>query len=80
MSLSIMLNEPVRDPFAVGANTTFTTQEAPGASEVGQLLVWEKSPIAAVGPIISNAFPGFLTVTICGWLRVPTIWLVKVSL
>ena len=80
MSLSIMLADPVREPFAVGANTTFTAQDPPGASEVGQLLVWEKSPATAIGPIISNAFPGFLTVTICGWLRVPTIWPVKVSL
>src|ERR1700760_4424435 len=39
---------PVRLPLAVGAAVTLTVQEPPAASDVPQVLVWLKSPVAAI--------------------------------
>ena len=73
-------NEPVRVPVAVGVNVTLTVQLAPAVSELGQALVWAKSPVAAPMESVVVPVPVFFTVT--GWLGlvVPTVCDVNVKL
>lgn len=53
--------------------------EAPAASEVPQLLVWVKSPVVAMEPIVSEASPELVSVAACV-VVVCTICGVKVRL
>src|SRR5664279_2444681 len=43
-ALSLIERVAVRIPICIGVKVTFTVQLAPGATELPQLLVWEKSP------------------------------------
>src|SRR5205823_3337782 len=72
-------NDPVRLPSADGLKTTLMVQLAPAASDVPQLLVWLKSPVAGSEEIVSPVFPLLVSVTICAALEVPTSCEAKVS-
>lgn len=45
-ALSVIVNEPLRVPLAVGVNVTFTVQLELAATLAPQLLVCAKSPLA----------------------------------
>ena len=78
-ALSATMMDAVRLPLAVGVNVTVIAQLAPAATELGQLLVWAKSP--AFDPpmetleIARAALPELLRVTSWAALVVPTDWL-----
>src|ERR1035437_5809335 len=57
VTLSVKLNHPVRVPAAVGAKVTAMVQLAPTAIEEPQVLVWEKSPVAATWVTVNAAVP-----------------------
>lgn len=59
-----MVIVPVLLPATVGANFTVIAQLAPAAM-VLQLLVWEKSPLAAMLLMVRDALPVFVIVNAC---------------
>src|SRR5437762_1023990 len=65
-------NDPVRLPMADGLKTTLLVHMAPSPSDVPQLLVWLKSPLASSELTVSAAFPLFVSMTACAALEVPT--------
>jgi len=71
-ALSVMVNVPVCSVALEGLNRTEMTQEAPGATEVPQLLVIANPALAAILVILREVVP--LLVSVTGWLgpRVPT--------
>jgi hypothetical protein len=73
-----MLRVPVRVPTAVGLKVTEMVQLAPALTEVPQVLVWEKSPLAVMLEMVSEALPVLVRVTVCAALLVPSIWAAKV--
>ena len=77
-ALSVMLKVPVRIPEAVGVNVTLMVQLAPAATELPQVSVSAKSPLAEILVIVKVAEPVLLSVTVCAALVVPTVWLAKV--
>ena len=79
-ALSATVSVPVRVPEVVGINVTLMVQLAPAATELPQLLVWAKSPLALMAVILRAALPELLSVTVCGALVVPCAWLPKVRL
>jgi hypothetical protein len=70
-ALFVTLSVPVRAPKAVGVNVTWMVQLAAGASELPQLLVCPKSPLAAMLVIDSAAVPQLVNVTVCAALVTP---------
>src|SRR5205814_388011 len=66
-------------PVAIGANRTVTAQLLPLLKLAGQLLVWEKSPLAAIAILLMLLPLLFATVTVCGLLVVPTSCLLKMT-
>jgi hypothetical protein len=72
-ALSVMVSVPVREPAAVGVKVTAMVQLAPGTTVAPQLLVWAKSPEAAIEVSVRTACPEFVRVT--GWAAavVPTV-------
>src|SRR5260370_9051623 len=78
-ALSVMLRVPVRLPDAVGVNVTLMVQLAPAATELPQVLVWAKSPLAETLVRFSEALPVLESVTDCAALVVPTVRLAKAS-
>src|SRR5713226_4780622 len=78
-ALLVMLRVPLRLPDAVGVNVTLMVQFAPAVTELPQLLVWAKSPLAETLVRFSEALPVLESVTDCAALVVPTGWLAKVS-
>src|SRR5437868_7040393 len=70
-ALLVTVNVPVRAPAAVGANRTEIVQVPPLATDVPQLLVWEKSPLTTMLLIVSVPSPAFRSVTLCAALVVP---------
>ena len=72
VALSEMLRVPVRVPAAAGLNVTEIVQSAPGLRVVGQVLVWEKSPLAVMLEIVSETLLVLVRVTVWAWLLVPT--------
>ena len=52
LALSVIDSVPLRLPVALGVKVTLMVQLAPGASELGQVLVWAKSPLVLkrIGP------------------------------
>jgi hypothetical protein len=80
VALSVTVTEPVRDPVAVGVNFTEMVQFAATATELPQVLVWLKSPLAAILAIVSVADPVFVSVTDCAALAVFNNWLPKLRL
>src|ERR1700737_2934368 len=63
-SLSVTVSIPLRVPVWVGVNVTLTLHEAFAGRLAGQVLVWEKSPLAATLEIVSGFDPVFVTVTV----------------
>ena len=66
LALSVIVRVPVRVPEAVGVKVTLMLQFAPAARlEVlaGQLLVAEKSPLAAMLEMVAARVPVLLSVT-----------------
>lgn len=70
---SVIEIEPVRVPVVVGVNVTISVQLPPAASDVEQLFVCAKSPVAAPMESVVDSVPVFFTVT--DWLElvVPTV-------
>jgi hypothetical protein len=80
LALSVTVSVPVRVPDAVGVKITLMTQLVPGAMLAVQLLVWAKSPLAAMLDKVSVPVPELVSMTVWPALGVPTVWLVKVRL
>src|SRR5258708_9997162 len=78
-ALSVMLRVPVRLPDAVGVNVTLMVQFAPAATELPQVLVWAKSPLAETAVRVSEALPVLGSGTDCAALVGPTGWPAKGS-
>jgi len=70
-ALSVTEMEPVREPVAVGAKVTEIVQVPAAATEAPQVLVWLKSPLAAIVVIVSAADPVLVSVTTWAALVVP---------
>ena len=78
-ALLVIVTAPVRVPVAVGVKVTLIVQSAPAASVVPQVVVREKSPLAAMLVIFSTALPVLLKVNVCAELVLPTLWLLNES-
>jgi hypothetical protein len=78
-ALSVMLRVPVRVPEAVGLKVTLMLQLAPAATELPQLSVSAKSPLAEILVIVKLTVPVLVSVTVCAALVVPTVWLANVN-
>jgi len=78
-ALSVTLKVPVRVPEAVGVNVTLMLQFPPPANELPQLLVWPKSPLAAIPVMVSAVLPVLERVTVCAALVELIVWLANVS-
>src|SRR5215471_8458464 len=63
---------PPRVPVVVGVKVTLIVQLPPAATELPQLLVWPKSPLALMLVMLSGAPPVLLRVTGCEALVVAT--------
>jgi len=72
-ALSVMLTAPVRVPVAVGVNVTLMVQEAPAATELPQVFVSAKSPLAVMLVMLNVPLPVLVSVEDWGALVVPTI-------
>jgi hypothetical protein len=64
LSLSVMVNEPLLEPLAVGVKVTLRVQLALAARLAPQVLVWEKSPLALMLVMLRVALPVLLRVTL----------------
>lgn len=64
-ALSVSVSAPVRLPLAVGVNVTLMLQLALVATDPAQLLVWAKSPLAAMVSEVSAAVPVLVRVMDC---------------
>ncbi len=74
-ALSLTVSAPVMEPRLVGLNVTLMVQLLLAASELPQLLVCEKSPLASIEPISSGPAPALLNLTAFEALGVPAAWL-----
>src|SRR5437879_11049277 len=70
--LSVIVTAPVRMPVAVGVNVTLMVQLAPAATDVPQVLVCMKSPLATMLVTLSATFPVLFSVTDCATDRKST--------
>src|SRR5262245_6938430 len=61
-------------PIAVGVKITLMKQRAPPGRLAGQLLAWEKSPLAVMLDIANARLPGLESVTVCAALGVCRTW------
>jgi hypothetical protein len=82
--LSVMLNEAVRLPIAVGVNLTLMVQLLVAPSELPHVVVYPKSPgLAPVNAMLlmdRAALPVLLSVKVWAVLVVPRFWPLKVRL
>src|SRR5581483_2175306 len=78
VALSLMVTVPVRAPVAAGAKVTLIVQLAPAATELPQVWVCAKSPLAVMLVIVKIEVLVFFTVTDCAALVVPSGWLPNV--
>src|SRR5436305_136269 len=69
-ALSVIVTAPVRVPVAVGVNVRLMAQFAPAASDVPQVVVCAKSPMAAMPVMVRAVLPVFESVTVCAALVV----------
>ena len=69
--LSVMVSVPVREPVVVGLKATLMVQKLPAAALPAQVFVWEKSPLAVMLEIASEALPVLISLTVWA-LLVPT--------
>ena len=76
MSVSVIV--PVRIQDAVGVNVTLMEQSASAATELAQVLVWAKSPLAVMVSGVRVPVPVLVRVTVCGLLWVETVRAAKV--
>ena len=83
VALSVTVTAAVGVPLALGVKVTLIVQLAPAATELPQVLIWEKSlalvPVTARLEIVSVVPPVLVSVTACALLLVPTPWLVNVK-
>src|SRR2546429_7618317 len=79
-ALSVMVIAPVRVPVAVGVKVTLMAQLAPAATDVPQVLVCMKSPLATMLVTLSATVPVLVSVTDCATLVVLRFWLPNVRL
>src|SRR5208283_1197395 len=83
-ALSVMLTAAFRVPLVVGVKVTLIWQLPFGATELGQLLLWAKSPLFVpviwMDVMVRLIFPVFWSVTYCGLLVKPTVWFPKLRL
>src|SRR5437899_310696 len=63
-ALSVMVIAPVRVPVAVGVKVTLMAQLAPAATDVPQVLVCMKSPLATMLVTLSATVPVLVSVTV----------------
>jgi len=70
-ALSLKVSAPVTAPRLLGLNVTLTVQLVPAASELPQLLVWLKSPLATIEPMESGPEPELVSFTDLDALAVP---------
>jgi hypothetical protein len=70
---SVIVTVPLLDPPAEGPKVTLTRQLAPAASELPQVFVWAKSPLAAILVMVRAALPVLESVTVWPELVVPTV-------
>jgi len=75
-----MVKVPFCVPELVGTKLTLIAQPAPTAKELPQLLVSANCPEVATPPMLTDALPVFVTVTVCALLVWPTLTLPKVRL
>ena len=71
---------PVRVPATVGVKVTVMLQLDAALSEVPQLFVSEKSPLATMLRMLRGALPEFVSFDVFDALVVPICWLLKVML
>ena len=79
-ALSVTASVPVREPATVGVKVTAMVQLTPGATLVPQLLVWAKSPEAAIEVSVRATCPEFVRVTAWAAVVVPTVCWANVRL
>src|SRR5205807_945675 len=67
----VMATPPVLKPVAVGLKVTLTVQLAPAVTLLPQLLVWAKSPLAAMLAMFNTAVPLLVSMDVWDRLVVP---------
>lgn len=72
-ALSVTVKVPLRVPARVGVKVTLASQLASGARLAPQLLVWAKSPVAAILATVRAALPTLTRARICGPLALATV-------
>ena len=70
LALSVTETVPVLEPATVGVKITEIVQVPDAATEAPHVLVWLKSPLAAMLVIVSVADPVLVSVTDCAALAV----------
>lgn len=73
LALSVMVIVPARAPSAVGVKVIERTQLAPAATDVPQLWVTAKSPLAPMLVMVKGAVPELVRVTVWATLVVPSV-------
>jgi hypothetical protein len=79
VALSVMVTVPVAAPTTVGVNITAIMQVFPAATELAQVLLCVKLPLAPMLVIDNFAVPVFVSVTFLTALVVPTTSLPKLK-
>jgi hypothetical protein len=80
LALSAIVIDPASDPLDFGLKLTLIRQFFPAFSELPQVLVSEKLPLAAMLMPVSVALPLLVRVTALVPLVVPTRWFPKLKL
>ena len=80
VALSVMERFPLAVPLACGPKVTEIVQLAPAARLAEQVLVWKNPTLVRIDAIVRLAVPVFVSVTDCGGLTVPFVWVAKVRL
>ena len=70
--MSVMVNDPLRVPTAVGVMVTLTVHPPSAGTLDPQVFVSAKSPLAAMPVIVSAAFPALVSVTVWALEVLPT--------
>ncbi len=70
--MSLIVMAPVLRPFLVGLKVVLIVQFPPTATELPQVLLWLKSPLATMPVVLKGAVPVLLSITGRGTLLVPT--------
>lgn len=78
-ALSRTVSTPLRRPAALGLKETLIVHDWRALSELPQLLLWVKSPLAVMPLIFKVADPLLLRVNVLAALALPTVVLEKVT-